>query len=116
MKYFSLSEKNVLKIKNLEKTEKEEEEYKCIKIIFIIYFILNFILLFLFWYYISCFCAVYNNAQYDLIKDTAISYGLSLVYPFGLNLIPGIFRIPAINSKEKNKHCLYQMGQIIQLI
>ena len=101
----------------MEKTGKEEkEEYKCITIKFIIFFILNFILLFLFWFYISCFCAVYYNTQHYLIKDTMISYGLSLIYPFVLNLIPGIFRIIALNSRTNNKNCLYQMSQIIQII
>ena len=117
IRYFSLSEKNVLNIKNMEKTRKEEkEEYKCITIKFIIFFILNFILLFLFWFYISCFCAVYYNTQHYLIKDTMISYGLSLIYPFVLNLIPGIFRIIALNSRTNNKNCLYQMSQLIQII
>ena len=117
IRYFSLSEKNVLKIKNMENTRKEEKkEYKCISIKFIIFFISNFILLFLFWFYISCFCAVFYNTQYYLIKDTMISYGLSLIYPFLLNLIPGIFRIIALNSRKKNKSFLYHMSKIIQII
>ena len=117
IKYFSLSENNVIKIKKKKnKIKEKEEEYKCISIKFIIYFVINFILLLLFWYYLSCFCAVYNNTQYYLLKDTLISYGLSLIYPFGLNLLPGIFRIPAINSKQTDKNCLYRISQIIQNI
>ena len=51
-----------------------------------------------------------------LIKDTLISITLSLLYPFGLNLIPGIFRIYALRAKNKDKKCIYQTSQLIALI
>ena len=69
-----------------------------------------------FWYFISCFCAVYKNTQIILIKDTLISFGLSMLYPFGLNLFPGIFRIPALRAKNKNMKYLYQFSGIVALI
>ena len=69
-----------------------------------------------FWYFISCFCVVYKNTQIILIKDTLLSFGLSMIYPFGLNLIPGIFRIPALKSRNKDKKCLYKLSGIIALI
>ena len=72
--------------------------------------------LLLFWYYLACFCAVYVNTQYYLIKDTAISFCLSLLYPFGLNLLPGFFRIPALKAKKKNKETLYKISLLIALI
>ena len=73
----------------------------CLKIKYAIFFIIYYILLFFFWYFISCFCGVYKNIQIILITDTLISFGLSMVYPFGLNLFPGIFRIPALKDKKK---------------
>ena len=69
-----------------------------------------------FWYFISCFCAVYNNTQIILFKDTLISFALSMLYPFGLNLLPGIFRIPALRSKKKDKKCLYSFSGLLALI
>ena len=81
---------------------------------FIICFILLFSFLFVFWYYLSCFCAIYRNTQIHLIKDALISFGVSLLYPLGFNLLPGIFRIPAL--KNKNKKCVYVLSKIIQLI
>ena len=62
------------------------------------------------------FGAVYKNTQYQLIKDTLISFGLSLVYPFGINLIPGIFRIPALSNIKKNKNSLYKFSKFLQII
>ena len=49
---------------------------------FIFYFIISFLLLIFFWYYISMFCVIYRNTQIHLLKDTLMSFGLSLLIPF----------------------------------
>ena len=120
LKTLSLSQKNILEIKkkkNLQIAIKESKKTKhCLQIKFIIFFILSFFLLLFFWYFISCFCGVYKNTQKILIKDTLISFGLSMLYPFGLNLLPGIFRIPSLRAKNKDKKCMYQVSGIIALI
>ena len=110
--YFSLTENKIVEIKN-EKNEKTYNEYYFI-VKFVIFFILVFLFNILFWYYLSCFCAVYKNTQLHLIKDTLISFGLSLLYPLVLNLLPGILRIPALASQ--NKKFMYKISQIIQFI
>ena len=56
------------------------------------------------------FCAIYRNTQYHLLKDTLVSFGLSLLYPLGIYLIPGIFRIPALNNRKKEY--LYKFSKI----
>ena len=120
LKNLSLSEKNILAIKQeknirkLKKYSKWVKNYLTIK--FILFFILNYLLLFFFWYFISCFCAVYTNTQIILIKDTSISFCLSMLYPFGLNLLPGFFRIPALRAKKKDKKILYKISSIVALI
>ena len=95
---------------------KTESALICIikKIIF--YFILTFVLLLFFWYYLSCFCAVYKNTQLHLMKDTLISYGLSMLYPFVIYLSPGIFRIPALRAQKGDKETIYKFSKILQLI
>ena len=97
----------VKKSKNIE---------KCINIKFTIFFLLSCILLLFFWYFISCFCAVYKNTQFILIKDTLVSFALSMLYPFGLNLLPGMLRIPAIRAKNKDKKCIYKISGLIAII
>ena len=82
---------------------KEKKLIKTLKVKFALFFIFAFILLLLFSYYITCFCGIYANTQIHLIKDSLISFGLSLIYPFGLCLIPGIFRIPSLHAKKKIK-------------
>ena len=118
VKFLSLSEKNIVKIKEEKNNIKEKSEkiLKCLLIKFIIFYLLVFLFLIFFWYYISCFGAVYKNTQMHLLKDTLISFGLSLLYPFGINLLPGVLRIPALNSPQKNLYCIYKMSKIIQLL
>ena len=116
--FLSLTEQDILSLKNETKNinNKKLDTIKRIKIKIPIFFILIFLFLILFWYYISCFCAIYKNTQIHLIKDTVITYCLSLLYPFGIYLLPGIFRIPSLRSKKQDKQKLYKIIKIIQLI
>ena len=120
LKALSLSEKDILKIKEEENIksiiEKSKKIEKCIKIKFVIFFFISSLLMLFFWYFISCFCAVYSNTQQILFKDTLISFAISMLYPFGLNLLPVIFRIPSLRAEKKDKKCLYNFSQLIALI
>ena len=57
-----------------------------------------------FWYFVSIFCAIYENTQIILFKDFAFSLLLSLLYPFLLYLVPTILRIISLRSKKKIKN------------
>ena len=82
---------------------------------FIMFFILSFLLLLYIWYYISMFGAIYKNTQIHLLKDTLTSLGLSLIKPFVIYLLPGIFRIPALSNGKNPKECLYNFSKFLQL-
>ena len=130
----ALSDKIIFQFKRIynKKIPKEKtvELYKSLTLKFNIFFCVSFVFLLFFWYYISTFCAVYKNTQIILISSTLSSFSISLIYPFGLNLLPGLFRIPALkpsqNNKEKHKHkhktkeksneCLYDTGNIVALV
>ena len=120
LKKLSLSESQILSIKKEKNIKKAkilgDEIISCLKIRFIIFFILSFLFSFFFWYFISCFCAVYKNTQNILIENTLLSFGLSMVYPLGLNLLPGIFRIPALRAPKKDKKCLYKISNLVAMI
>ena len=120
LKRLSLAENNILELKKevdfRVAIQKSKIIQKCISIKFIIFFTLSNILLLFFWYFITGFCAVYTNTQMILIEDTLISFGLSMVYPFGLNLLPGMLRIPALRAEKKDKKCLYQISGLVALI
>ena len=87
-----------------------------LKIKYILYYIISSIFILFFWYYISMFGAIYKNTQIHLLKDTLISFGLSLVYPFGIYLLPGIFRIPALSNRKNKRECLYGFSKLLQML
>ena len=102
------------KFKKLLK-EKGNKLIKKLKIKFILYFIISFIYLLFFWYYLSMFGAIYKNTQYYLFKDTLISLTLSLIYPFIINLLPGLFRIPSLSSDKNERELLFNFSKILQI-
>ena len=87
---------------------------KILTIKFILFFIISFLLLLFFWYYISMFGVIYKNTQIHLLKDTLMSFGLSLFIPFGIYLLPGLFRIPALSSPKKRRKYLYNFSRFLQ--
>ena len=118
LKKLSLSQSDILKIKHNSDINKAKKNTitlkKCLKIKLIIFIIIRFIILVFFWYYLSCFCSVFVNTQLPLIKDTIIGYEFSMLYPFGLNLIPGILRIPALRTYDRK--IIYIISKIIAFI
>ena len=115
IKYLSLVDKTISDFKKYDyktKTEKFSNIQKIMKIKFILFFIISIFMLCLYWYYLSCFCAVYKNTQIILFEDTIISFGLSLIYPLFIYLIPAVVRIPALN----NPKICYKISIILQLL
>ena len=113
-----LTDKYILEIKLQKSIENAKNllkaNLKCLLIKYIIFFGLNLVLLILFWYYLTCWNAIYENTQIYLLKNTFISFGVSLVYPFIINIIPVILRIQALENHE-NK-CLYKASKIFQIL
>jgi hypothetical protein len=120
LKLLSLTENSILSIKkeknlrNCYKMAKGAKRHIIMKTIIFIFISLIFIVLF--WYYLSCFCAVYVNTQTILIKDSILSFCISMIYPFGLSLLPGIFRIAALRTKNHDKEGLYKFSYFISLL
>ena len=115
----ALSSDAILTFKN-EKIKEDIDKRKRsliykLKIKFIFYFIIGFILLLCFWYYLSMFSVVYKNTQIHLIKDTLISFILSLIYPFITLLLPGCLRITALSDPKGKSNYIYKMSKILQM-
>ena len=104
--------KNEEKIEELDLIVKKLKNI--LKIKFMLFFIITFLLLGFFLFYISCFCGIYTNTQIHLIKDSLISFTLSLVYPFAIYLLPIQVRIYALKAKNEDKECMYKFSQLIQ--
>ena len=120
LKLLALSEGNIIDYKknkdkkDLNKRTKELNDKLNIK--FILYFVVSSIILLFFWYYLSMFGAIYRNTQYHLIKDTLISFGLSLIYPFFIYLLPGFFRIPSLSNPKNKRKYLYNLSLLLQML
>ena len=118
IRYFSLSERNIYEIKIENEYNKaslkvyEVKKYLTIK--YILFYLIGTIFLLFSWYYLSSFCAVFQNTQFYIIKNTLICFGFSLIYPFIINLLPGILRI--ISLKETNRKCLFINSKILEFL
>jgi len=117
LQLLALPENDILEYKkdknknNLD--ERKSKLYDKIKIKFVSYFIASFIFLLFFWYYLSMFCAIYINTQRHLINDSLISFGLSLIYPFGIYLLPAFFRKLSLSNPKSGRSYLYKLSQFL---
>ena len=116
----ALPEDDILALKNNKSKRrhlsKQKNLFKKLRIKFALYFIISTVFLFFLWYYISIFCAVYISTQMNLIQDTIISFGISIIYPFIIYLFPGLFRIPSLKDKKKQKAFLYIISKVLQML
>ena len=119
--YLSLTENDIIKIKD-DKIDHNTVNIKVKKVIsrlkikFSLFFIFSLIIILLFGFYLTCFCGVYKNTQIHLITDSGISFSLSLVTPFIINLFPAILRIISLKAKNKNRKLLYKLSSIFEML
>ena len=115
IKYFFLTERNLVEIKNFFKNDKKINKTKRIIFLkYLFYFSIGSTILMAFWYYLSSFCAIYKNSQIHLIYNTIICLIISFIYPFIINLLPTILRI--VSLKKRNKKLMYKISKALQLI
>ena len=118
IKALALSNNSIMELKDYKTRNKMMKEsiklFKKLNIRLYCFFGISFLLLLFFWYFISSFCAIFKNSQLFLIENSLCSFGLTLIYPFGLYLLPGIFRINSLSSE--NKKCMYSFGRILSFI
>ena len=120
IKMLALSQDSILAIKKEKKEnylggaklrDKISKTKKKLTIKFILFFVISIILLIFFWFYIGCFCSVYINTQIYLLKDTLLSFLLSLIIPFIKFLIPCLRRINVL--KDSGQLC-YNISKLFQ--
>ena len=119
LKQLSLSQKNILKIKQSSNHNYKIESknvYNCIKTKLLFYIIFGILVLLFTWYYIAAFCCVYENSQINLIKSIFISFSISMFYPVVISLIPGFLRILSLQNRKNDRKCIYDISKIISWI
>ena len=62
------------------------------------------------------FCVVFRNTQIHLLKDALLSFGLSLIFPFLINLIHGFLRIHSLSDNKNKREYLYNFSKLFQSI
>ena len=119
IRYFTLSERLLIEIKNDKNNKKimikVNSAKKCLNAIYITFYVLCFVLLALLWFYLSSFCAVYKNSQIFVFENTCIDLGISILYPLVYNLLPASLRIIAL-SKEIRNELIFNISKFLQLL
>ena len=115
--YLSLTDKHYYQIKNLNIKSPSLilDIVKCVHLKIIFFFIFTGVMFFFYWYTITSFCAVYENTQIAFIKDSIISFGLGLLYPFALYLIPSVLRIISLKYCVGKLSFVYKLSDIIPI-
>ena len=118
--FLALSEDEIIllkKDKNLKNIINRGRDIKqTLKLKFFIFFIVNLLLILLFWYYLGCFCAVYRNTQFHLIKDTLISFSIGYIIPFGTNILTALLRIYSLKQYSKGKQIAFRLSRLFSAI
>jgi len=115
--YFAMSHEDIIQLKKEKKIKKigkkAIETIRTIRLKLIAFFIVSFLFMLLFWYYLGCFCAVYKNTQYHLIKDTLISFATGNLSSFATSLIPSFLRVHSLSQFSNGKELIYKLSQFI---
>ena len=120
IKFIFLSEGNISQVRKQPtlslayKTSNKVKKNLIIK--YIIFFSFGIIFLVFFWMLLSSFGAVYSNTQMFIIKNTLISFAMSLFYPIFINILPCMFRMCSLKTKPKNHGCVYRISKFLQIL
>ena len=121
--FFGMTDVHVYEIKALPKIENNKENReKVINIMdkmknkLVCFFIFTFLLFLFNWYFISAFCAVYQNTQKIFIRDSAISFLTSMIDPFIIYGATTILRyLSLLTCCKKKLCCLYKLSDLIPI-
>ena len=102
--FLALSEDNILGLKTEKSANRINKKgkllIKTLKIKFFVFFILNLLILFFFWYYLICFCVVYKNTQYHLLKDSLIGFIIGLFCSIRNKINTCLIQVLWVKKKE----------------
>ena len=120
--FLSMTDIHVYEIKELPKDPKYREKIMdildCIKRKLVAFFVITFLLFLFHWYFISAFCAVYQNTQTIFLRDSFISFLTSLIDPFFIYGFTTILRkISLCLCCRKNccGGCIYKISDLIPI-
>ena len=118
--YLSMTDTVVYEIKELAQRKFTEEliseKVKIMKKKLIGYFISTCILFAFFWYFVSAFCAVYQNTQKIFLLDFLIGTLLGYIDPFIIYLLKVVLRHVSITKLTNRKgEIVYKISDLIPI-
>ena len=118
--YLSMTDKHYYEIKALPKIKRNDDRVfdilECVKRKLTGFFIFTFLVFLFHWYFISAFCAVYQNTQKIFLRDSAISILISLIDPFIIYGFTCLMRVISLSRCCRKKlSCVYKLSDIIPI-
>ena len=113
------TEDDILIIRNNNNYAKRELIKDVLTIVTIkvkLFFALGIVTLIFFWVYIACFFSVFKKTTFFVLRNTLISFGVSMIIPILLGAIPAVLRTIALgNRKSEDRFIFYIISKIFQL-
>ena len=119
--FLSMTDKHFYQIKALPKEDDKRDEkivdiLDCIRRKLTGFFIFTFLFFLFHWYFISAFCAVYQNTQLIYLRDSAIGILTSLIDPFIIYGITCILRVISLCGPcRKRISCVYKLSDLLPI-
>ena len=102
--------------RNKNNDEKIIDEIKCMKRKIIAFYVITFLLFLFYWYFISAFCAVYQNTQKTFLLDSFISIIVQFIDPFFIYCLTTLLRyLSLLKCAKNNMKCLYNTSYLIPI-
>ena len=118
--YLSMTDTVIYKIKELSRNKQNEEkildEIKCMRRKLLGFYIFTFLLFLFYWYFISAFCAVYQNTQKTFLLDSLIGIIVQFIDPFfiyGLKIL--LRHLSMARCANKKFGCVYKSSDLIPI-
>jgi hypothetical protein len=116
IRFVSINERDVYNILKEKNTEERlvlaEKTKRCQKIKIAILFTISILLIGLFWYYVSAFCAIFKNSQKIYFINFSLCFFICNLLPVLTCFIPTIMRKIALMKYNKT---LYKASQIVSI-
>ena len=77
------------------------------------FFAIDLIFMCFFWYFVTAFCAVFQNSQINWVKSCLFSLTFTITMPFLSCFLTAALRVKAISLKSK---CMFKMSNFILLL
>ena len=111
--FVSLSNRDMIRAKKENDKTKVNNIKTWIKVKTFILLGISTLLIALFWYYVSAFCAVFKNSQGHYFVNVLVAFIVCNLWPCVTSLIPAALRKAGLSKKSS---CMYKASKIVYYI